>query len=231
MKPIIILILSCLSCWACSESGLQGYDADSYIAFKKENIDSTLFSFAYDETLREGSVKIEMDMIAPASPAERKYRIIFLPAESTATEGVDFIKVDEEQIVPADSSRASFNIVVKKTESLTDKEVIAVFEVRPSSDFQVSFATHNRARLLISDKLGQPEWWNNWHLTSGLGTYSNKKYRLFINEIHEYNLDYENRDDMDYYQMRSLVLEFKHWLEKHPQTEADGAPMELAIKG
>lgn len=230
-RQILLLMAGYIFCWGCSDSLPDGWQGKDFMAFRKDFTDSTLFSFAYDETLKQGDVILEMDMLAPAVSYDRMFRVVFLPQESTGQEGVHFIKFPEEQIVPADSSRVSLHLTVLKSNGFTDRQVVAVFELQPTDDFQLAFPEKSKARLFISDQLSRPAWWDDWHVSSGLGTYSDKKYRLFIREVQEYDLDYENREDMDYYRMRSLVLKFKHWLQEHPQTEADGSLMTIAMRG
>lgn len=231
MKKNIILAIFILLLSSCNEESIKRYVGEDYVYFEKENTDSLTFSFAYDEKLTQGTVKIPVNFITKISNRERAYKIKFAEDVSTALQGRDFIKIQEEQALKAGKSADTLVITVLKSDELKDKIVTAVFEIQQNDEFIPAFDTYSKARIIISDKLERPAWWNDWHVANGLGTYSKKKYKLFIEITGEYNLDYENRDDMDYSKMRYLLLKFKNWLIDNPQLEEDGNPMEVKVKG
>ena len=122
-------------------------------------------------------------------------------------------------------------MIVKKGD-LNKNDVEAVFELVDSEDFKVGLKSNSKARVIISDKLSKPDWWDDWHITSGLGTYSDEKYTAFIEEIKVHDLTLqEDGGSLSYSEMRVLVLKFKRALELRPREELDGSKMTVAIKG
>ena len=228
----IIVLISFLGMFACSEDSLKGYSGKNYIQFDKLSKDSSVFSFAYDETLQSGNVALKLVMISPLVNHDRKYNVKFLPEESTAQMGVDFEMPVEEQVFAANDSVAYLNVLVKRSATLKGNGVMAVFEVLPSDDFMPGMEANRKGRIFITDKLTRPAWWNDWHEKNGLGTYSDLKYQTFIREIKITDMTLEaDGGTMNYSTMRAYVLQFKYWLQEHPINEEDGNLMKVAMRG
>ena len=72
MKILYVMILVLFfGLFSCSEAELKGYASDDYIQFYKSAVDSTVFSFAYDETLESGVVSLKLNLISPVVDRER----------------------------------------------------------------------------------------------------------------------------------------------------------------
>ncbi len=231
MKNFWILFLGLIGLGACSEDNLAGYSSDSYIYFAKESTDSTIFSFAYDNQLTEGELKLKLNLVSLLESHERSFNVRFLPDESSAEEGKHFILNEQGQTIAANDSIGYLTLTIKKGD-LNKNAVEAVFELVDSEDFKVGLKSNSKARVIISDKLSKPDWWDDWHITSGLGTYSDEKYTAFIEEIKVHDLTLqEDGGTLSYSEMRVLVLKFKRALELRPREELDGSKMTVAIKG
>ncbi|MFR5658861.1 MAG: DUF4843 domain-containing protein [Butyricimonas faecihominis] len=129
----VIIMMLFLGMVSCSEDNLKGYSSSNYIQFDKLSKDSTVFSFAYDETLESGTVALKLVMISPLVDRDRKYNVKFLQDESSAQAGVDFEMPEEEQVIAANDSVGYLNVTVKRNEAL-EGSVLAVFEVQGSDD-------------------------------------------------------------------------------------------------
>lgn len=231
MKNFWILFLGLIGLGACSEDNLAGYSSDSYIYFAKESTDSTIFSFAYDNQLTEGELKLKLNLVSLLESHERSFNVRFLPDESSAEEGKHFILNEQGQTIAANDSIGYLTLIVKRGD-LNKNDVEAVFELVDSEDFKVGLKSNSKARVIISRKLSKPDWWDDWHITSGLGTYSDEKYTAFIEEIKVHDLTLqEDGGTLSYSEMRVLVLKFKRALELRPREELDGSKMTVAIKG
>lgn len=231
MKNFWILFLGLIGLGACSEDNLAGYSSDSYIYFAKESSDSTIFSFAYDSKMTEGELKLKLNMVSLIETRERSFRVRFLSDESSAKEGTHFVLSEQGQIIAANDSVGYLTLTIKKGD-LKKNAVEAVFELVDTEDFKVGLKSNSKARVIISDKLNWPKWWDDWHISSGLGTYSDEKYTAFIEEIGIHDLTLEkDGGSLSYSEMRVLVLKFKRALELCPREELDGSKMTVAIKG
>ena len=221
MKNSIILLMGILwTLCSCSEVEVTDYSSDNFIQFEKAAKDSTIFSFAYDQTLSTGTVKLKLNCIANLSDKDRVFGIQYLADESTAQAGVDFVMPDEEQILPANDSVAYIEIQLNKSDNVKTK------------DFKPGMNAYRKNRIIVSDKLTRPAWWDSWHESNGLGSWSEKKYTLFMEQIHVIDLTLD-RDGgtMSYSEMRAHVLKFKYWLQENPTTEEDGSPMRVVMRG
>lgn len=231
-NAIILSTYAFLSLCGCSEESISRYNGDSYIYFTKNSNDSTIFSFAYDESLQEGDVNLKLNIISRLENRDRTFSVRTVQEESSAQEGRDFTLSPQSMIVKANDSIAYLNIHVKKDNALKGKTFKAVFEIVPSEDFLPGITKNRKANLIITDLLARPDWWDAWHESSGLGTYSDKKYRLFIEVTHQEDLTLiEDGGNMSYTDMRSYVVTFKYWLMENPQTEDDGSQMTVPVIG
>lgn len=230
---IYLLLVVCLGAfYGCSQEGFDTYQSENYIHFNKSENDSTTFSFAYDPSLTEGEVDIKLNIISRLEDRDRHFSVKFVPEESTAKEGVDFNVSPDELIVKANDSIGFLKVHVMKSASLSGKSVKAIFAVQESSDFKPGLINNRKAKLVITDKLTQPTWWDAWHISSGLGIYSDKKFRLFIQVTGKDDLTLvKDGGTMEYSDMRGYVTMFKYWLIEHPQTEDNGEQMTVPIVG
>ncbi len=229
---IVLLGLVVMAFTGCSEENIDVYHGDNYIYFTKASTDSTTFSFAYDASLQEGDVSLKLNLIARLENRDRVFAVRVVEEESTAREGRDFSIDPSSCVVRANDSIAYLDVHVMKDASLQGRSVKAVFEIVASDDFLPGIERNRKAKLVITDKLTQPEWWDAWHVSSGLGTYSDKKYRLFIEVTGQSDLTLtENGGTMDYSDMRGYVVMFKYWLYENPQQEDDGSDMVVPVIG
>lgn len=233
MKTHILILLALLGAAAsCSTEKIGGYDSDNFIQFEKSRKDSTLFTFAYDETLTSGEVSLKVNMISPLVGHDRTFRVAYVPDLSTAQPGEEFEMPAEVQTLPANDSIAYIKIDVKRSAGLKGSHRMAVFCIEGSEDFMPGMVEHRFARVIISDQLAQPRWWNAWHEANGLGTYSELKFRTFIRVTGLTDLTLtSDGGTMDYSTMRVQVLRFKYWLAENPTDEEDGSKMTVAMRG
>lgn len=216
---------------ACSEEELIGYNSDCYIYFKKESKDSTVFSFAYDRTATQAIINLQLDIIGIIGDQDKAYTIHFLPEESSAQPDKHLLLPKVMQQIKASDTTGFLSIIVLN-QYLDQGAVTAVFELRESFDFKVGLHNNIKARVIITNQLSRPQWWNGWHEGNGLGTYSGEKYQAFIDEMKIFDLTLmEDGGNISYSEMRALLLQFKRILAETPRYELDGSIMKVAIKG
>ena len=98
--------------------------------------------------------------------------------ESTAQEGRDFTVNTEQLVVKANDSIGVLKVHVMKDESLKGKSVHAVFEIVENEEFKPGVMQNRKAKLVITDKLTQPEWWDAWHIKDWPGSDQGKEFPL-----------------------------------------------------
>lgn len=228
---ISILFYSTIILLSCTNNDGKSYSGENYINFTKDyKTDSTLFSFAYGNETR-GVAELEVEIASTIEKNDREYRVKFVPEESTAKEGIHFEKFNDNLIFRSGHYIDTLHVNVLNAPDLSTQEVLATFEIIRNSNFLPGLTKKQKSRLFITNKLSRPAWWNEWHEDNGLGIYTEKKFRLFIEFTGEYDLDYEKREDMDYSKMRSLVIRFKYHVKDNNIMEENGSPMVIAMRG
>lgn len=228
----LLLFLIVVSFAACTKNNGMTYDGDNYINFVKEySTDSTLHSFAFDTKSEKASVPLEVEIASTIENHGREFKIRFLPAESSAKEGIHFKAINETFTFRGGYSVDTVYIEINKTADLKTNEVCAVFEIIDNGYFKPGILSKVKARVFMTDKLSRPGWWDSWHEENGLGIYSEKKFRLFIEQTGISNLDYNNLEDMTYSDMRAYVLRFKSYVLENKIKEENGNPMIIPIRG
>ena len=231
MKKLLFLWMPVmLVLGSCQDNQYPVYSSDNYIYFEKDSNEMTVYSFFFTEA-KEADIKLALKIVAPVVGENRSYGVRFVAEESTAKPGVDFKAFDVMQTFGANLTVDTLTITLQKAETLEKgDEVKAVFELYPAGDFVPGFPDRVKAVVLISDKVSRPAWWDEWHETSGLGTYSDTKYRLFAQWTGVSDLDFKNREDLTQSDVRALVLQFKYMLKENPQEDENG-PMSVAMRG
>lgn len=132
----------------------------------------------------------------------------------------------------ANDTVAYIEIQLNKSENVKAKDLLLVFEVTDYGDFKPGMNAYRKNRIIVSNELTQPVWWNDWHVNNGLGSWSLEKYTLFMEKTKVIDLTLD-RDGgtMSYSEMCAHVLKFKYWLQENPTTEKDGGPMRVAMRG
>lgn len=178
MKNSIILLIGVIGILcSCSEVDVTDYSSDNFIQFAKAAKDSTVFSFAYDQTMSAGTVKLKLNCIANLSTENRTFGVRYRAEESTAQAGVDFVMPDEEQVLLANDSVAYLEIQLNKSDNVKAKDLLLVFEVTDYGDFKPGMNAYRKNRVIVSNRLTQPGMWDDWHETNGLGSWSAKNTR------------------------------------------------------
>ncbi|MFA6756037.1 MAG: DUF4843 domain-containing protein [Bacilli bacterium] len=232
MKNIFILSLILLSFFACSKTDYSGWDRKPSVYFEKSEKDSTIFSFAFDEDLKEGEVELKLLLIGNTESYDRHFNVEFDSKNSTAILGKDIELSDSAFIIKKDSTYGIIRVKINKTDNLKDDMLLAKLKLVQTNDFNLGLSTNISSRIFITKQLSKPKWWNDWQVNNGLGAYSNLKYRTFIKltGIIDMTIEGDNAK-MDYSVMRINVLKFKYWLEENPMKEEDGTDMTVAING
>ena len=102
------------------------------------------------------------------------------------------------------------------------------FSLESNDNFHATQTGFLEAELRVTAQISQPSWWNQNVIDFYLGGYSDKKFRLFSQNI--FVGDYGELDDSE---KQYYALKFKYWLEDQtpPVEDEDGTLMKVAIQG
>lgn len=229
-KIIYFTLMTMLIMIGCSKNEYPVYSEESYIYFENDSSIITSYTFFFTEET-ETDIDLRLKLIGNVVDRDQSYSVKFVESESTAVPGIDFKPLHEEQYFRAGNIVDSLTIRLLKSSNLEEgKEIRAVFELTPLGDLKPAIKENSKAIILISNKVSRPEWWDNWHVRSGLGEYSDTKYGLFVRWIGVNDLDFKNRSDITQSDVRAWVLKFKYMLKENPQEDENG-PMAVAMRG
>lgn len=114
---------------------------------------------------------------------------------------------------------------------LQPEGVVLVLELVPGEDVGLGQLERRAAKIILTTQAAQPDWWDDEVTNALLGTYSQKKYKLFLKEVDKTarldgTLIQKNPDEAI-----KLVMQFKKWLgEQNPAiTENDGSLMTVKL--
>jgi len=224
-KLLLYIILPFL--WgmtSCSEEEIMTYSEKDYILFSDYIKDSTNFSFLAYPTADQVEFKIPVQLIGMPSDKDRTYKVSVMTEESDAP--ADSYILQTEQVFRAGHTTDTCVIVFKKTEELKKISRRLVLRLEATDDFALG-QTDRLAKIInITNKLYKPTWWNASVEKYWLGTYSDKKFELFL-------LANDGKLEVDVagvYEIRSCTLKLKHYLQMQKEQgntirEEDGTEM------
>lgn len=250
MKKYIYTLLSglvLLGMYSCQEDELQVFGPDKYLYFDKfwkdavapgtEKADSTNVTFFFTKP-GENKTYAELVVVLAGRPLEQDlpFRLKVVkelttaqPSEYTLADSYTFrakpVGSREKRI--QDTIRVQIN-QSPRLNTLKDGYRLAL-AIEAGGQVKVGQTERSIALIHITKDPVRPLWWNREIEEGVLGSYSTKKYRLFLQNApgaEQVNTNFI-KDNPD--KFRKMALTFKAWLVAHPQTEEDGSPMTLKV--
>lgn len=234
---------------SCKKKDVFVFDGGNELFFEKfyedeifpgiGSADSTLSSFFF---YPDGTQDIEVPLVLDLSGklfagSELKFGLKVVAEKTTANSSEYTIdpSYSFKLKVKPNSKEIKDTILIKMHRSARldqlPQGVKLVVELVPNGQVGLGQTERTRAKIILTTIASKPEWWTDEVTTSLLGQYSQKKFKVFLNEIDkdaEMNGKFiESRPD----QAKKMVLAFKAWLNaQNPKIlEEDGSLMEVAI--
>lgn len=248
-NKIYTLLCGLLLLTACQEEDLNMFGDRHEVYFEKffmdayspgtETADSTSASFFFAE---EDDDHIMVDLVVCLAGRKLERDLKFsLEVEKDGTTALP----EEYQIEPSYTFRASSYLTGEGSHSVKDtirirmnrsqrlddfpQGIRLVVKLMPSSDVVVGQYERSKAIIILTKDAVKPLWWDEEVNYELLGTYSPKKYKLFLQNIEgAYELD-EKMIAENPSKARQLAIDFKKWLDKNPQVEEDGSKMSVNV--
>lgn len=189
MKPVLMIIMLFLCCWACKEDDLSAYRGNDgiYFGFKgngsiTDYTDHTEFSFAFSP-VPDTVIRIVVRGYGSTAPYDRQFAV--KAEKSNATEGVNFEILTEDCVLKADSIFSYVPVRIRMDDSrdttfelhlrLESNEYFAQNIPIKMSGRDTIDVTHHL--LKFTNVLKQPDRW------MGLGYWSVAKFYLVCSEL------------------------------------------------
>lgn len=227
----LIFILVAALCIASCEKGLENYSGSDYIRFGSEfEADSVEYNFGLAGVVDASRIAVEVKVTGEVCDYDREYSLA-VGSKSTAREGVNFSIPAANRVVRAGHVTDTLWIEVMNTPELRDGRVYLQLDLVENANFELCFPESNSCRIFLTDKVERPSWWDSWHETDGLGSYSETKYRLFVRVCGVADLG-----AVEYPERRDAILRFKYYLEEQADSgrqvmDENGLPMSVAMYG
>lgn len=225
MKSKILLAAAVVAvAAACARENIPTYEESAggrYIYFSKAEKDSSDVSFySYP-----GQKVIEYPVVVKStgySTVAGKYSVKVLDEYTTAQDS-DFSLPDEFTFRP-ESDVDTFYVRLNYSSKLDKEKVRVVLELDKTADFGLGMTDSRVAIIWFHNNIVKPGWWTSSVTSYYLGTYTEAKYKLFLEVV---KVDLDGADNS---LIRHYTLVFKKYLEDrkaagNPALEDDGTEM------
>lgn len=138
--------------------------------------DSISYSFA-SGLKDEDVVSIPVRIIGTSVDKDRTIAVEIDPV-STAKEGVHYKDLSKSVVLKAGDVESNVKMTVVNKD-LENGDVKLILNLKPSNDFDLGYAGSLKAKLIITDQLVKPSYWD-MPLSLYYGAYSKAKHRLCI---------------------------------------------------
>ncbi len=167
-NSIVVLLILCL--FGCKENDLIDYNtADSYVYFAYPNsnkksvekfTDSIYYSFAADEdlTLTEKTIKIPIKIAGLPTSQNREYKYVI---SDSSDYDASLVSISEPKIA-GNAYEDTLRIKIKRSSILSEKEMMIKLVMESNENFIKGHRFNQSIKLVFSDILVEPTWWNTW---------------------------------------------------------------------
>ena len=229
MKNRIFIILVCVFVWmGCDEREIPEYNTGKYyIEFENETIDPTIFTFIYYPNNEYYDLPIPVKIAGEAADKDLTYKVS-VDGELSTVESKHYA-LPETMVFRKGLYHDTCYVRLNKTADLSNGAVRLVLFLEATSDMAVGKLENSVAIIQISNTIARPAWWDSNVEQYYLGTYSQKKFVLFLRVT---GADLTDASDSE---KRAYALDFKQYLIDHrgdPETiDEDGQPMTVPVLG
>ncbi|WP_165798407.1 DUF4843 domain-containing protein [Chitinophaga costaii] len=141
-------------------------------------VDSLVFSFALTPDRLTDTALLPVRISGDRMSKDRYFKLALVDTATTAISGLHFKALETQYTMPADSGMVHVPVYLYANDTaLHSKQVRIRIQLVPTSDFTVTDSSYNVAKIIFSNMLTKPTWWDMW---GQLGEYSRVKYELFI---------------------------------------------------
>lgn len=185
--------------------------------------DSVLYSFALFPDKSFDTVLLPVRISGNRTGVARKLKVSLVTNKTTAQAGLHYKALDTEYVLPADSGRLDIPVVIYNTDPmLAEMAVKLMLQLQPTGDFKTMFPKLDTAKIIFSNRLEKPLWWDIW--VGELGDYSRVKHELFIRvsgttKLSEDRTDWQATPKVLYHtrRFRAFLTNPKTWTEENPE--------------
>lgn len=226
LKYIFTILAAAATFASCDKDEIITYDNSTrYLSFASSEVE---ISF----TIYPGETTIQYPVIVKSSgysESDMQYKISVV-AENTTAQSTDY-SLPESFTMPAKAVADTFYVSLNYTEKLDTETMRLGLKIESNENFQEGETDSRMFDIYFNNALAKPSWWTSSVTSYYLGTYSDLKYKYFL-QATKVNLDETASTSV----IRHYALVFKAWLAEQAAagntiTEANGTPMTVVAGG
>lgn len=230
MKNIFIIgwLILCGCILGCHEEDIPKYYGSNHIQFVKDlTKDSTTVSFLYAPEATELDSFLIVKMTGRPYLQDMEYKISVDRKFTDMEEGTHY-KLPENTFFKTGQLRDTLPITFYRTEEMKKKAFRLVLRVETNETFLTGQTEYCYKVFVVHDMISQPGWWTKEVTDFYLGTYSDTRYRYFLEATEGVDLTKATTSEI-----RAYALMFKYWIERQdkPITEDNGDKITLPVNG
>ncbi len=204
---LLTLLLVTLLFYQCAKDEIDTYKGESYVYFARKGGDALEYSFSFHPGKDTDTIPLVIKLIGHIAERDRKITLV-VNSDSTTALSADFA-LPANIVLPAGKHIDTIALVLVKSPKLLENKFRIYLELKESEDFKTGPVTNVFADIVFSDMLSRPAWWDALIVSNFLGTYSDAKYRLFIEATGVADLT-----DMSESEKRAYAQIFRDFLKK-----------------
>ncbi|WP_195655546.1 DUF4843 domain-containing protein [Bacteroides sp. 1001136B_160425_E2] len=230
-RNIFLIIIGCLiiTFFSCEEKGLLVNANDvSYIIFEKDMMtDTTTTSFTFYEEGEDAKVDLDVQIYGKLREVDTKFTVAVDEKGTTIPKG--YYVLPSECMIEAGKLKGTITVTLKNFPDLKTSTKLLAIKINESGDIRPGTYRYSKAIISVTDRLFKPDWWSvndrgnetrfeNTIEKYYLGTYSEKKYKMFLEELIKDDVVFNGKDMQV---MRKYALRLKNTLK---ELKAAGTP-------
>ena len=230
-RYIFLIMIGCLiaTFFSCEEKELMVNANDvSYIIFGKNKMtDTTSTSFTFYDEGEEAKVDLEVQIYGKLRDTDTKFTVAV--DEKITTIPKDYYALPSEGIIEAGKLKGTITVTLKNYPDLKTSTKLLAIKINDGEDVKPGSYRYSKAIISVTDRLFKPDWWSvndrgdetrfeNTVERFYLGTYSEEKYKMFLEELIKDDVVFNGKDMQV---MRKYALRLKNTLK---ELKAAGTP-------
>ena len=184
---IFLLLIAFGSCKDDADYPFAGKDAvyfqlqaESY--YWTKTLDSIVYSFA-GKGVDQDTLWVRVNLAGEATPEGRPVIVVVDEEKTTAEAGLHYEALKVEDVLPGDSVYVNIPVIIyNKDKALENKQVVIGLALKPSEALELGITERLSCRLLVSNMLGKPTYWEST-IKYDFGVYSRRKHELCMIEF------------------------------------------------
>jgi len=178
MKSIYIFFISLILIAGCTTDEIDKYNHANYIYFEHLSKNVLEYSFSFHPGKDQDTIPVVVKLIGDISDNNRSIALAVDPSNTTAQ--LSDYYLPENIVLTAGKVIDTISLILYKTERLKENKFSIRLEIKDNEELKCGPLANSYIDILFSDMLSKPVWWDSSIESNFLGTYSDTKYRLFI---------------------------------------------------